>query len=580
MKKYRVAYVVGIMMLALTNCAQMYVPQITGQVTDGITDGSLTMEQVKALLLFLVVVIMTIVVGRISWRFFLVTSSRKIERDIRSQLFGKWLRLDVTYFNGHKIGNLMAYATNDVKAIQMMTGMGIVTLFDAIILTAMVVYNMASYVDIRLTLVAILPMPIIAIGGVFFKKHIKIRFTAKQQAFAMLSDKVQESFAGIKVIKAFVQEDPNREGFEAQCDDNYQKNIALTKIQAFMQPFMTFLIGISLLISIGYGGYMTLINEITVGEFIAFNQYILMLKWPMSAITKAITIYAQGMASANRIEGVLDELEVIAQEAIEAPCEPLKGSITIRDLNFHFPDTDKPAIEGLSLEVEEGQTLAILGRTGSGKSTLVNMLLRQYNLEEEKLYIGGKDIMTLPVRQVRQTIAYVPQDNFLFSDTVANNIGFGCDEFELEAVIEAAKEANVHENIVQFTNQYDTLVGEKGTMLSGGQKQRIAIARALILDAPILILDDSLSAVDTRTEEAILANLKEVRQGKTNILIAHRISTVKNADKIIVMGEGRLVEEGNHETLLAKQGIYAQMYAQQKLEEAKKEQQGGGQYER
>ncbi|OON91652.1 MAG: hypothetical protein ATN34_01505 [Epulopiscium sp. Nele67-Bin002] len=469
----------------------------------------------------------------------------------------------------------MAYATNDLGAITRMTGVGIVIIFDALILGLMVIYNMATYVDLKLTLIAIIPMPFIAIGGIYLKDIINTRFFAKQQSFAGLSDLVQESFAGIRVIKSFVQEKYNTEEFEAVCNDNYDKNIDLAKISAILTPTMTLLVGLSLLTSIAYGGYMTMTNQISVGEFVAFNQYILMLSGPMGAISNAITMYAQGVAAIRRVEEVLNAPEIVIDTAESIHKDELDGSISIRNFNFDYPDTNSPALRDINLELKSGETLAILGRTGSGKTTLMNILLRFYNIDSDKVSIGGYDIMDLGLKSVRKNISYVPQDNFLFSDTVTNNIGFGLEHVELDEVVEAAKQANVHQNIVDFPKQYETVVGEKGTMLSGGQKQRISIARALILNAPILILDDSLSAVDTKTEEAILDNLKTVRNGKTNIIIAHRISTVRNADKIVVMDNGKIAEQGTHESLVALGGIYANMYEQQKLDGAK-----GDYYER
>ncbi|ONI38315.1 hypothetical protein AN639_07855 [Candidatus Epulonipiscium fishelsonii] len=571
--KYKWFYVIGILMLWMTNVAQMYIPKATAAVTDGITIGNLDIDGVVEILKMLVLSILMIVIGRMGWRFTLVGSGRKIEKEIREALFTKWLKLDITYFNENKTGNLMAYATNDLNAIRMMTGMGVIVIFDAVIMSLMVIYTMATFVNLKLTLVAVIPMPIIAISGIYMKNHIHDRFLAKQRAFANLSDQVQESFAGIKVIKAFVQEKQTLDEFEKICQDNYIKNISLAKISAFMNPAMQFLVGVSLLISIGYGGYMTINNEITAGSFIAFNQYILMLTWPMSAITHAINVYAQGLAAAKRIEEVLNAEEVILDNENSISKDSLEGSISIKNFNFDFPDNNQPALRDINLEVKSGQTLAILGRTGSGKSTLVNILLRFYNIEENKLFLGGHDIMKLCIKTVRGNIAYVPQDNFLFSDTVKNNIGFGLWDYDDDLVQEAAKKANVHQNIINFSDKYETVVGEKGTMLSGGQKQRISIARALILAAPILILDDSLSAVDTKTEETILNNLKKVRNGKTNIIIAHRISTVRNADKIIVMEEGKIAEQGTHDSLIELGGIYAKMHKQQQLKK------GGDTYE-
>ena len=565
--KYKWFYIFGVLILLLVDYMQLFIPKIIGMVTDGIKDGSMTSEGIITMVMTLIGVTLVMALSRIGWRYCIIGSSKKIERDLRADLFEKWVELDAQYFNAHKTGNLMAYATNDLNAIRMMVGPGVITIFDAVIMTFLVIGQMAFDINLQLTLVAIIPMPFIAWGSYYFGKIIKRRFKIKQEAFALLSDKVQEAFSGIKVIKSFVQEYYDLKGFDVIAEDNYDKNLKLAKLSAFLNPLVIFLVGTSLLISIGYGGYLTMVNEITIGEFVAFNQYILMLSWPMQAIAMGINTFAQGSASVKRIDEVLQVQAVVQDEEGAKALDQVEGNIKLSHLNFNFPDNNQQGLIDVNLDIKKGETLAILGRTGSGKSTLVNLLLRIYNAPEGTIYIDGKDIMKATVQSVREHIAYVPQDNFLFSDTIASNIAFGADHLTKEQIEEAARKADVHRNIMDFPEKYDTVVGERGTTLSGGQKQRVSIARALILDAPILILDDSLSAVDTKTEELILENLKEVREGKTNIIIAHRISTVRHADHIVVLEEGRVAEYGNHESLLEMQGIYAYMYEKQQLEE-------------
>lgn len=565
--KYKWFYIFGVLILLLVDYMQLFIPKIIGMVTDGIKDGSMASEGIITMVMTLIGVTLVMALSRIGWRYCIIGSSKKIERDLRADLFEKWVELDAQYFNAHKTGNLMAYATNDLNAIRMMVGPGVITIFDAVIMTFLVIGQMAFDISLQLTLVAIIPMPFIAWGSYYFGKIIKRRFKIKQEAFALLSDKVQEAFSGIKVIKSFVQEYYDLKDFDVIAEDNYDKNLKLAKLSAFLNPLVIFLVGTSLLISIGYGGYLTMVNEITIGEFVAFNQYILMLSWPMQAIAMGINTFAQGSASVKRIDEVLQVQAVVQDEEGAKALGQVEGNIKLSHLNFNFPDNNQQGLIDVNLDIKKGETLAILGRTGSGKSTLVNLLLRIYNAPEGSIYIDGKDIMKATVQSVREHIAYVPQDNFLFSDTIASNIAFGADHLTKEQIEEAARKADVHRNIMDFPEQYDTVVGERGTTLSGGQKQRVSIARALILDAPILILDDSLSAVDTKTEELILENLKEVREGKTNIIIAHRISTVRHADHIVVLEEGRVAEYGNHESLLEMQGIYADMYEKQQLEE-------------
>lgn len=565
--KYKWFYIFGVLILLLVDYMQLFIPKIIGMVTDGIKDGSMASEGIITMVMTLIGVTLVMALSRIGWRYCIIGSSKKIERDLRADLFEKWVELDAQYFNAHKTGNLMAYATNDLNAIRMMVGPGVITIFDAVIMTFLVIGQMAFDINLQLTLVAIIPMPFIAWGSYYFGKIIKRRFKIKQEAFALLSDKVQEAFSGIKVIKSFVQEYYDLKGFDVIAEDNYDKNLKLAKLSAFLNPLVIFLVGTSLLISIGYGGYLTMVNEITIGEFVAFNQYILMLSWPMQAIAMGINTFAQGSASVKRIDEVLQVQAVVQDEEDAKALDQVEGNIKLSHLNFNFPDNNQQGLIDVNLDIKKGETLAILGRTGSGKSTLVNLLLRIYNAPEGSIYIDGKDIMKATVQSVREHIAYVPQDNFLFSDTIASNIAFGADHLTKEQIEEAARKADVHRNIMDFPEKYATVVGERGTTLSGGQKQRVSIARALILDAPILILDDSLSAVDTKTEELILENLKEVREGKTNIIIAHRISTVRHADHIVVLEEGRVAEYGNHESLLEMQGIYADMYEKQQLEE-------------
>lgn len=565
--KYKWFYFFGVLILLLVDYMQLFIPKIIGMVTDGIKDGSMDSRGIITMVITLVSVTLIMAASRIGWRYCIIGSSKKIERDIRVDLFEKWVQLDATYFNQTKTGNLMAYATNDLNAIRMMVGPGVITIFDAVIMTVLVIGQMAFAISLPLTLVAIIPMPFIAWGSYYFGKIIKKRFKIKQEAFALLSDKVQESFSGIKVIKSFVQEYYDLKDFDDIAEDNYDKNLKLAKLAAFLNPLVIFLVGTSLLISIGYGGYLTMVNDITIGEFVAFNQYILMLSWPMQAIAMGINTFAQGAASIKRIDEVLKAQPIVKDNEQAKPLEKIQGHIRISQLSFNFPDNNQQGLDNINLEVKKGETLAILGRTGSGKSTLVNLLLRIYNAPYNTIFVDDQDIMKASIESVRRHIAYVPQDNFLFSDSIANNIAFGAGDLSQEQIEAAAKKADVHSNIMEFPEQYDTVVGERGTTLSGGQKQRVSIARALALDAPILILDDSLSAVDTKTEELILENLKVLRQDKTNIIIAHRISTVRHADHIVILENGHVAECGNHETLLEKEGIYADMYEKQQLEE-------------
>ena len=383
---------------------------------------------------------------------------------------------------------------------------------------------------------------------------------------------MQEKLSGIKVIKAFVQEEKEIAAFEAVNSESRTANIRDAKVQAFMFPFMHMIAGCSMAIAIAYGGYIAILGRITVGDFSAFVQYLNMLVWPIASIGRIINVVTRGSASLKRVESVLHTESDIKDALPEiATTEPVKGEIEARELTFRYPGTDRDVLKDISFHIEPGQTLGIVGRTGAGKTTLVNLMLRIIDPDDDMLYIGGREIHTIPLQTLRASTGYVMQDNFLFSDTIRNNIAFGDHTKSFEEIQQAAKMACVHDNIVDFPDGYETMVGERGVSLSGGQKQRISIARALILDPEILILDDALSAVDTDTEEKILENLKTLRHGKTNVIIAQRISTLQNADKIIVVDGSRIIEEGNHEELVAQGGMYADLYRRQLLEKMKKE---------
>lgn len=386
------------------------------------------------------------------------------------------------------------------------------------------------------------------------------RFRERQEAVSDLTDFVQESFSGVRVIKAFVREGAQMCAFARANHHTMDKNLNVVRLQAVVMPLLDVIIGLSSLVTLIYGGYLALTGEITLGRFVAFNQYINMLVWPMLACGDAINMFSQGAAPIRRIQDIFDEKPEILDTADTEPVAQIRGEITFSHLTFLHRGHSEPTLRDINLEVPAGTTLAIIGRAGNGKSTLVNLLLHLYNTKPGMLLIDGRDINTIPLKTLRENIAYVPQDNFLFSDTLKANIAFGAQEEDMKAITCATSVACIHENIISFPDGYETIVGERGVTLSGGQKQRSSIARALMKNSPILILDDALSAVDTDTEERILKNLKENRKGKTTILIAHRISTIQHADKIIVMHKGRIEESGSHQELLARNGLYKKLY--------------------
>ena len=566
-KRYWLQYLLGIAALFAVDLVNTYIPQFTGNITNGLDQGTLDMQGVMSLVWKILMMGGLIALGRFGWRFFLFGAARSIERDMRNDMFRHLEGLSMRYYNNHKTGDLMAHFTNDLMSVRMLVGMTVITTFDASVMLVLVLYKMITYVNARLTLIAVIPLILIIFGDYFYGKAMHKRFLAKQEAFSDLTDQVQETVSGIRVIKAFVQERKELYAFAKTNLKNKDKNMAVVRLRALFMPVLDLIIGASLLITLLMGGYLAIDGTINVGQFIAFNSYIGMLVWPMMAVGECITSISQGMASARRIFRIFCEKpEIVDGEKLQ-DVEKLQGEVELKNLTFAYPDADKTQVlKNISVHVPAGSTLAIMGRTGSGKTTLANLLLRLYDCEGGSILLDGMPIREIPLKVLRQNIAYVPQDNFLFSDTIENNIAFGVENLPFEQIQQAAKDACIHDNIMDFPDGYQTVVGERGATISGGQKQRSSIARALLKDAPILILDDALSAVDTDTEEKILQNLKENRRGKTTILIAHRISTLQQADQILVLEDGRGAELGSHEELLALNGLYAGVYRKQQLE--------------
>ncbi len=608
MKAYRWQYAGGLACLLAVDFLELYIPQLTGAITDGLSGGGFPGWMLLRDVLLVIAVAAGVAAARFGWRVLMFGASRRVERDIRRDLYRQLTTLSSRYFQHHKTGDLMAHFTNDIDAIRMAVGPGILTTFDAVVLTVMVLAKMILQVDLKLTLLAMVPLLVILLGGSRYGKAISRRYDRKQAVFAKLSDHVQESVSGIRVVKAFVQEAQEMEAFQQVNRQAREANLRVVRLRAVMLPALDGLIGVASALTLLYGGYLVLHGAISVGDFVAFNTYVMILVWPMLAAGEAITTLSQGMASWRRVQRVFfEEPEIADDDLTDHSITSLDGGITIENLRFRYAEQLPPVFDGFSVRIPAGATVGILGRTGCGKSTLAALLTRMYNPEPGQIQIGGHDIRSIPLGVLREHIAYVPQENLLFSDTIQSNIAFGVRTLDrqppeetprlkifireqeaeaqwveqsmdqrssdldrkwgdYDAVTAAAKAADIHDNIMDFPAQYATVVGERGVTLSGGQKQRTSIARALMKDAEILIMDDALSAVDTDTEARILEALKRLRAGKTTILTAHRVSTVQSADMILMIENGICAECGTHQELLRLGGSYARLYEQQQLE--------------
>ena len=567
-RKYWWRYILGLAALMMVDRVNANIPLLSGELTDGLTAGKLDMGGVWSIAVRLLGMGAAVNIGRFFWRFFLFGNARMIERDLRGRLFSHLETMSMSWYNEHKTGDLMARFTNDLGAIRGLMGGTVITTFDATVMLVLVLSSMIQFVSMKLTLIAVIPLILILIGNFWFGKQMHKRFLARQEAFSGLTDQTQEAISGIRVIKGFVQERKELAAFAKANGNCREKNLRVVRLMAFFLPMLDLIVGISLLLTLAYGGRMAIFGEITVGQFVTFNGYVTMLIWPMIAVGESISGLSQGLASMRRIRTILDEQPEIVDEG-DPSITSLKGDIEFRDLTFRYPGAPEshPALDHVSVHVPAGETLAVIGRTGCGKTTMMSLLERLWDTEDpDMIRVDGHPLRDIPLQVLHRDIAYVPQDSFLFSDTIRNNIAFGVETADEAEVTEAAKAADVHDNIMEFPDRYDTLLGERGVTVSGGQKQRISIARALMKDAPVLILDDSLSAVDTDTEERILNRLKEARRGRTTLIIAHRISTIQHADHILVLEDGKPAEYGTHDELMARGGLYRTIYDKQQLE--------------
>ncbi len=574
--KYSPALLLGIIALIVVDYAQLIVPELYRTVINGMNDGEVlhngqmvTFDMdflLDNICLPLIFTILCMVVCRFLWRICFFGSALKVETDLRGRMFDHCKDLSQEYYQVNKVGNLMSLFTNDLETVQDCFGSGILSFCDALFLGLLAMIKMAN-MNLLLTGLSLIPMVIMLSVGLIVGKYMTLKWEARQEAFSSLSDFSQESFSGISVIKAFVKEAKELAAFKKLNVVNEDTNVAYTKLSVKLNIAITLLIESVICIILGYGGYLVYSDVFNPGQLVEFIGYFNAIIWPVMAISQLIEMRSRGKASLDRIGELLETEPVVVDKENATDSRPIKGDIEFKDLTFRYPGGEYDVLENVSLKINAGENVGIIGKTGAGKTTLVDLILRTYNVPDGKIFLDGRDVNRIPIKTVRDHCAYVPQDNFLFSDTIEANIAFATDGGNSEDVYNAAAMADIDSNIREFSEGYDTVLGERGVTVSGGQKQRISIARAIMKNAPILILDDSVSAVDVKTEKSILANLSAVRSGKTTILIAHRITTIENMDKIIFIDDGRILAIGKHLELIESCPEYKTMVELQKLDD-------------
>lgn len=577
--KYAWILLVGLAALVLVDYFQLEVPELYRMVVNGINTGVVETAEgtvpfdlnflLDKICLPLIFIILVMVVGRFTWRICFFGTGIRVETSIRDRMFDHCKDLSAQYYQVNKVGNLMSLFTNDLETIQECFGSGIMMMCDAAFLGILTVVKMWR-MDVGLTLLALIPMALLLASGIIVGKYMTKKWETRQAAFSDLSDFSQESFSGIAVIKAFVKETKELLAFRRLNKRNEEVNVSYTKASTLLNITVTLFVESVICIILGYGGYLVYQEQFNAGQLVEYIGYFTAMVWPVMAVSQLIEMTSRGKASLNRVSELLDAKQDVVDKPDVEDVKDIEGRIEFRHLTFRYPDGEFDVLKDVSFTIEPGENVGLVGKTGSGKTTIVDLILRTYNVPDGTVFLDGHDVNTIPIRDVRAAAAYVPQDNFLFSDTIENNIAFayeGEQAAEAEAAEEAARLAAVHDNIVDFKDKYMTMLGERGVTVSGGQKQRISIARALMKHAKILILDDSVSAVDTKTEQEILTNLRKNRAGLTTILIAHRISTVEDMDKIVFIDDGRVVDVGTHDELVLRCPDYKKMVDLQKLED-------------
>ncbi|MGM0712836.1 MULTISPECIES: ABC transporter ATP-binding protein [Brevibacillus] len=564
-KEHWKRYTAAILLLILGGILEIIPPKIIGVAIDEMQLGTLTGERLWSILLFYIVLAIVTYLINFVWICKLFGGAFLAERTLRSKLMTHFLRMTPTFYQRNRTGDLMARATNDLKAVSMTTGFGILTLVDSASFTGVIILTMGIFISWKLTLAAILPLPIMAYAINQYGKKIHERFSKAQDSFGELNDRVLESVAGVRVVRAYVQETADQERFSNKTREVFQKNMEVAKVDSLIEPTVKILVGISYMIGLIYGGYLVFRQELTLGELVSFNVYLGMLIWPMFAIGELINVLQRGSASLDRVNETLAyEADVTDHEQPARLAKP--EAIRFEQVSFRYPGTVQDQLKNISFTLNRSQTLGIVGRTGSGKSTLLRQLLREFPLGQGAITINQIPLAQIELDNIKSWIGYVPQEQILFSRSVRENVMFGKQDGTEEQLQEALKLAAFAKDVQFLPEGLDTLVGEKGVALSGGQKQRVSIARALMTDPEILILDDAMSAVDGKTEAEMIANIRRERAGKTTLIATHRLSAVAHADWILVMDEGKVVEEGTHEQLLARGGWYKEQFEKQQIE--------------
>ena len=575
--KYSPLILLGLIALFFVDSLHLVIPKLYGMVINGIDNGFVVIDGVTRtfdmtflldeICLPMIIIILIMVLCRFLWRICLFGAGILMETNLRGRMFDHAKDLSQQYYQTNKVGNLMSYFTNDLQTIHNCFANGLIMFFDAIIMCTMAISKMVLMHPI-LALLSLIPIIIFFCCSLIVKKYMSIKWRRRQEAFSSLSDHAQETFAGIAVIKAFVKESYELLRFKKLCKDNEDRNVEYVKLSQMLSVMLLLFTESITCIIIGYGGYLVHESVLNAGQLVEFIGYFTSIIWPVTAVADLVNLNSQGKASLERIGEFLDTPSDVADVNVIDGVE-IKGEIEFKNLTFSHPNTDRDILKSVSFKINAGERVGLIGRTGAGKTTIVDLILRTYNVPDGTVFIDGTDINRIPIKTLRAGAAYVPQDNFLFSDTIENNIAFATDNGTFEQVVEAAKMADVHSNIDEFPKKYQSVLGERGVTVSGGQKQRISIARALMKNAPILILDDSVSAVDVNTEKTILSNLKQMREGKTTILIAHRISTIENMDKIIFIDDGEIIAVGTHKELYDSCEDYKTLVDLQKLDDVK-----------